>query len=263
MILSRKTIVVGLVSVLTLFSIYILRLSSNPVIQKSHALGITGALLMIQTEVFYTWRKNKLINFGSPRRWLQAHIATGLVGPALILWHANWSFPGFAGLVTYLTLAVTVSGIFGRYIYRLVPRTAQGNEESAEELEDELARLAEKLRTALADRPEMLAEVSTLETIAPRGKGFTALWDAAMDYYRSRRRLRRKLAEIGVRGGAAHRSLEAVAFQRLALERKRVALSTSKNLLSNWRRLHKPLTLTLFYAIGVHVITILYYGRSY
>lgn len=263
MVLSRKTIVVGLVSVFTLFSIYLLRFTSNQVIQRDHALGITGALLMIQTEVFYTWRKNKLIKFGSPKRWLQAHIITGLLGPTLILWHANWNFSGFAGLVTYLTLAVTLSGMFGRYIYRLIPRTARGDEESAEELGDELFRLAEQLRLALADRPEILAEITALETIAPRGKGITALWDAAIDYYRSRARLRRKLAEIGARNTPAHRHLEEIAFNRLALERKRVALSTSKNLLSNWRKLHKPLTLTLFYAIGVHIMAILYYGRSY
>lgn len=263
MVLSRKTIVVGLVSILCLYSIYVVRLSANQVVQKSHALGITAALLMIQTEVFYTWRKNKLVTFGSPKRWLQAHIATGLVGPALILWHADWSFSGFAGLVTYLALAVTVSGIFGRYIYRLIPRTAQGDEESAEKLENQLGILAEEMRSALGDRPEMLAEITALQTISPRGKGIPALWDAAIDYYRTRARLRRKLSEIGARSTPAHRHLEEVAFQRLALERKRVALSTSKNLLSNWRRLHKPLTLTLFYAIGVHVVTILYYGKSF
>jgi hypothetical protein len=92
-----------------------------------HGLGILGFILMLMTETLYSLRKrSRRAHWGRMSSWLRFHIFTGLVGPYLVLLHTSWKFNGLAGIVTALMIAVVLSGIFGRYIYTAVPRTADG-----------------------------------------------------------------------------------------------------------------------------------------
>jgi hypothetical protein len=94
-----------------------------------HAIGILGFLLMILTEVLYSLRKrSRSVRWGRMSDWLQFHIFTGLVGPFMVLLHTSWKFFGLAGMVTWLTVIVVLSGFTGRYIYTQIPRTADGIE---------------------------------------------------------------------------------------------------------------------------------------
>ncbi len=67
---------------------------------------------------------------GGGGRWLTAHIGLSLGGLIGILIHAGFPFQfpyrkiaifGYAGLATWLLLLTTVSGVFGRYLYRHLP----------------------------------------------------------------------------------------------------------------------------------------------
>ncbi len=94
-----------------------------------HSLGILGFVLMMLTEVLYSLRKrSRFTTWGKMSSWLQFHIFTGLVGPFMIFLHTSWKFNGLAGVVTLMTLIVTLSGIIGRYIYTRIPRTVDGIE---------------------------------------------------------------------------------------------------------------------------------------
>ena len=90
-----------------------------------HGLGIAGFLLMLFAETGYTWRKNvHREGYGPLRRWLQAHVFTGLVGPYLVLLHTAFEFRGLAGVTALLVLVVVASGIVGRFAYTAVPKIA-------------------------------------------------------------------------------------------------------------------------------------------
>lgn len=245
-----------------LVSILALRFSYSPPDLRDHAFGIIGAALMLQTELTYTWRKREFIRAGSRKRWLQVHIFTGLLGPALILWHAGFTLYGFAGAVTYLTILVMLSGVFGRYIYRSIPRTLLGEERTLEDIVEEQKNLEADLRLLLADKPRALNEIFNLEILTARGSGFGALVRAAIDYYRARYRIHRYVADLSGRQFAAYKQLEETALKRLSLERRVIVLENSRRILANWRGIHQPLTLTLFYAIGLHILTAIYYGRG-
>jgi len=94
-----------------------------------HSLGILGFILMIMTETLYSLRKrSRFTAWGKMSDWLQFHIFTGLVGPFMVFLHTSWKFNGLAGVVTLMTLVVVLSGFVGRYIYTLIPRTAEGIE---------------------------------------------------------------------------------------------------------------------------------------
>ncbi len=67
---------------------------------------------------------------GGGGRWLTAHIGLSLGGLIGILIHAGFPFTfpyrsltifGYAGLATWLLIFTTLSGVFGRYLYRHLP----------------------------------------------------------------------------------------------------------------------------------------------
>jgi hypothetical protein len=94
-----------------------------------HLLGIIGFILMLMTEVLYSFRKrSRKARWGSMATWLQFHIFTGLVGPYMVLLHASWKFNGIAGATTLLTIIIVLSGFVGRYIYTRIPRNLEGVE---------------------------------------------------------------------------------------------------------------------------------------
>ncbi len=94
------------------------------------AMGVSGFILMLMTEVLYSVRKRmqRAAGWGSLQSWLRFHIFTGIVGPYLVLLHTGWRFGGLAGFVALMTGVVVVSGFFGRYLYNRVPRSGSGAE---------------------------------------------------------------------------------------------------------------------------------------
>lgn len=67
---------------------------------------------------------------GGGGRWLTAHIGLSLGGLIGILIHAGFPFAfpyrnltifGYAGIATWLLILTTISGVFGRYLYRHLP----------------------------------------------------------------------------------------------------------------------------------------------
>ena len=90
-----------------------------------HGLGIAGFLLMLFAETAYTWRKRVDREGRGPlRRWMQAHVFAGLVGPYLVLLHTAFEFRGLAGVTALLVAVVVASGIVGRFAFTSVPKTA-------------------------------------------------------------------------------------------------------------------------------------------
>ena len=72
---------------------------------------------------------------GSLQRWLDVHIVAGLSVPLVGALHAGWRFHGLIGLGYLAMLAVSLSGIVGRYLYIHIPRGRSGLEMSLDEIE--------------------------------------------------------------------------------------------------------------------------------
>jgi hypothetical protein len=105
-----------------------------------HSIGILGFILMLMTEILYSLRKrSRSTRWGRISTWLRFHIFTGLVGPYMVLLHSSWKFNGLAGITMLLTVVIVLSGFIGRYVYTAIPRTADGIEMEASELEAQIA----------------------------------------------------------------------------------------------------------------------------
>jgi len=151
-----------------------------------HMVGVFGFVLMLMTELLYSMRKrSRTARWGKMSDWLEFHIYTGLVGPFMVLLHSSWKFNGLAGVVMLMTLVIVVSGFVGRYIYTAVPRSAEGVEVQASELEQairamdaEVQRMegeqgeGERMETLKKEREKLQQQAGTLA----RTRQMLAIW---------------------------------------------------------------------------------------
>jgi hypothetical protein len=147
MLQKSRELILSLVAIvfitITYLSVtFILQASPDPGSFFGHALGIIGFLLMVMTEILYTLRKRShSARWGKMSDWLEFHIFTGLVGPFMVVLHASWRFNGLAGVLTWMTVVIVISGFVGRYIYTAVPRTSSGVEMTLDDLESQVAQV--------------------------------------------------------------------------------------------------------------------------
>ena len=108
-------------------------LDLSPADGLGYALGITGLAMMVVL-LGYSLRKRMrgLRNSGLMRNWFEAHLILGLVGPTIILYHANFGL-GSANATISLAcvLAVSGSGVGGRFLYGRMHRSMAGERRSA------------------------------------------------------------------------------------------------------------------------------------
>src|SRR5262249_30513094 len=82
-------------------------------------LGIGGSGLMLVL-LLYPLRKRirSLRAIGTVTFWFRAHMILGVIGPVLILWHANFRLGSINCSVALVTMLVVAgSGVIGRYLY--------------------------------------------------------------------------------------------------------------------------------------------------
>jgi hypothetical protein len=237
-----------------------------------HSLGILGFVLMLFTETLYSWRKrSRSARWGSMASWLQFHIFTGLVGPYMVLLHASWKFNGLAGLVMLLTVIIVASGFMGRYIYTAVPRSADGVEIEAGELQRQVRAADVELQRWLEARPQELQALSQRLAVtagpspqpSPEGRGGAGAgvifgrvfqeWGLRWAWWNARRRL---AAPVRQQAG----QLEKLLRRQRTLRRQMVSLAMARHLLGLWHAIHIPVGMALFTAAFVHIVAAIYYA---
>jgi len=101
-----------------------------------YLLGIIGGSLML-SQLLYPMRKNFrwMRNMGKIAVWFKYHMAIGLIGPLLILYHANFGLGSINSNVALGAMALVVwSGLVGRYIYTKINQRFHGRIATLEEL---------------------------------------------------------------------------------------------------------------------------------
>jgi len=109
--------------------------------------GIVAGALFVSNLLYLARRHcQRLSNWGTLRRWLDWHVLSGLLGSALVPVHAAFEMRSYLGQTCVWSLIVVViTGLVGRYLVTLVPRSAAGPE-----LEADLDTLFTRLRGARA-----------------------------------------------------------------------------------------------------------------
>jgi hypothetical protein len=222
-----------------------------------HSLGGVGFLLMLSTETMYSLRKRwPGFAHGRMSTWLQVHIFTGIVGPYLVLLHSAGRFQGVAGVLTVLTLIIVASGFVGRYIYTAVPRTLDGAEVSARELEDRISSADRELQELGLAAGEGLAELAN----AAPPRGWTVVLARPWLRWQHRQRVRRALRPLRRENRAQSARLEQLLEERHQVQMQIASLATTRRMLAVWHVVHLPLGGMLFTLAFIHIGGALYYA---
>jgi hypothetical protein len=212
-----------------------------------YALGIVGTAMMALLLV-YSLRKRLAFmrSWGRVPRWLDAHMAMGLLGPTAILFHANFKLGSLNSTVTLCcVIVVATSGVVGRMIYPKVHRGLSGRRADVRELREAAQAQRGALGSSLAGRPELARELSALEELAlGGGRGAFASWRRSV-------LLRRRAAHLEKRNRGA------AALRRYTDALRRIAEFRSyERLFGLWHAFHLPFCIMLFAAAVVHVIAV-------
>lgn len=237
-----------------------------------YALGVAGGSAMLLLLVYPLRKRLRLLAFiGTTKRWFQAHMALGIVGPLLILFHSNFSLGATnSNVALACMLVVSGSGLFGRYFYARIHHGLHGRRANLAELK----LYAEKLRWVTANvdfLPGLVERIDGEEQALIERCGRTWLllrpMLGAVQAASARRRLRRFIRaslrdSAGAGGGAAERQrrLHGAAVRyvddRLGAIRRVVEFDAFERLFSLWHALHMPLFLMLLVAGIVHVAAV-------
>lgn len=127
-------------------------------------LGIIGGTLMLLLLLYPLRKRVKLFRrIGSTKQWFLAHVILGLIGPLLVLYHANFQLGSFNSRVAlYCMLLVAGSGIIGRHFYARIHRGLDGHKATMKELQKELAESVDQSRGLAKIVPRVVGRLHEL-----------------------------------------------------------------------------------------------------
>ncbi len=237
-------------------------------------LGITGGSLMLFLLLYPAGKKSTILRqLGVVKHWFRIHMIFGLVGPLLILYHCNFSVDAINSTIAlYSMIAVTVSGIIGRYFYTRIHRGLYGKRANIEELRAEITDSLENSRGLAAILPNFINELHRTSAKLT-GEQFTGsismrhCMSWTFKYYFVRVRLylliKEELRERTANSEALHsnaknlrKTANAYAAQQVGMMRQVAQLAFYERLFSLWHVFHMPLFLLLVVSALVHVLAV-------
>jgi hypothetical protein len=237
-------------------------------------LGIIGGSLMLILLIYSARKRFMWLHWmGGIPAWFQFHMVLGVVGPILILFHANFRLGATnSNVALFSMLLVAGSGVIGRYIYTRLHANLDGHEDTLEQLKAVGERLR-KQSTSIAVLPGLVEEFDRVEQhlIVPPEAAFGRvlhLFTGAIRIARARYLVREKIRQAvrNARSGdsplIAHHAerigelARCYAYRRLEARRRMSEYQLYARLFSFWHVLHVPLFFMLLIAGIVHVVAI-------
>jgi hypothetical protein len=239
-------------------------------------LGILGvamflAIFLYPLRKYWTWLGRQ----GSARHWLDFHVLLGLSAPFVIALHASFKFHGFAGIAFWIMLAVSLSGVVGRYLYSQIPRRVNAAELSRKELQELQEKMTQQLeqqnflQAANVRSALRLPSQQTVDKLPiPLALAYMLLLDLARPFRIARLRNgalqgAEHLTTLGGMLPTRHREMErsiAVAREEAALSKRILFLSRTEQVFHLWHVVHKPFSYTFAVLALVHIGVVLMMG---
>lgn len=237
-------------------------------------LGIAGTALMLVLVLYPLRKRWRLLNrLGRIASWFRLHMVLGILGPLLIVFHANFHLGSLNSRAALLTMLIVVtSGIIGRYLHAKVHRGLYGQHVGLKELADDLAVLKGEIGadigfdgSILADLENYLRQASApaLSLVLAMGRALAAGARARGVRRRTERQARALVDEAADRLGwrRSERRRRLAEFREhldlyLAAGVKAERLALFERLLSAWHVLHMPLFILLGLTVTIHVVAV-------
>jgi hypothetical protein len=239
-----------------------------------YALGITGGSMMLLLLLYSARKRLRWLRWmGSIAGWFDVHMALGVIGPVLVLFHSNFKLGATnSNVALFSMLTVAGSGVVGRYIYTRLHANLEGHAYSLEQLKAAGVRMASQ-SSSVEFLPGLLQTLEIIEKRwieAPRNPVWrlphllTGALRTAIARWRMRVAIRRAVEQAQRSGSAliaAHSQrlaqvVELYARRRLDAGRRITEYQLYSKLFSLWHVLHIPLFFMLLIAGIVHVVAI-------
>ena len=214
-------------------------------------LGIVGSSLILIGVIMYMVRKRfrSLARFGALKYWLEFHIFLCTLGPIMVLFHTAFKFGGIVSISFWSMVAVVVSGIIGRFIYKQIPRTIQGNELEWKEMEEQFQVKLYELNAIL---PAERSLSISIERPDMNRSGVTAYWEQWRKDQARFSEFGRSLQSTTIDKESV-RSAQSLFKHLLSLKRQMSFLSLMQRLFKYWHVAHLPFALIMLIIMLVHV----------
>jgi hypothetical protein len=238
--------------------------SSGYVGQSTGLLTFAGFLFMWLFPLRKKFRKAEYL--GPVPKWLDIHIAVGLILPLTGAIHAGFQMGGVIGLGYLAMLIVCASGVVGRYLYVRIPRGRTGIElglgEVAAQQRALLGEIAEATGLPLPDVQDILKV-----DVSPIRKGIMAAFAQMvrddMARHRAVRRLRHQLRVSGATNEAGLRQVSTLARREMSLSQQARLLDVTQGIFRYWHAAHRPFAITAFIAVTIHVVVVIAVGSTW
>ena len=229
--------------------------------------GVAGASMMALL-LLYPVRKALAQRraLGSVAAWFHLHIAFGIAGPVLVLYHCNFGHGApDANVALWTMLSVVASGIVGQFIYASVSATFYANKQAAREQLEAIGVALLRLDAAHPTRQKIITDLASFDAalLTPR-RGIFASIGARLRMERRRSALARAIdGHISTCAGqlamsdAEQRQVRGIvgrhfgAYMRIA--RHAASRSLREQVWARWRLFHMPAFLLMVVATVLHV----------
>ena len=246
---------------------------SGPIGLKLGFLGL-GMFLVI---FLYPLRKKWpwLGRQGLARHWLDFHVLLGISAPFVIAFHSSFKFRGFAGMAFWIMLAVSLSGVIGRYLYSQIPRRVNAAEISIKELQEIEERLAQQLaRQELLPQADLrtLLRLPSREQVERLPMLAALVYMMALDVIRTFRiaALRRNALDVGqkvttlagfmpTRYADLERAI-AMAREEAGTAKRVLFLSRTQQVFHLWHVIHRPFSYSFAVLALIHIVVVIMMG---
>jgi len=224
-----------------------------------HGLGIVGTGLILLNMTFMLRRRIPAFRrFGPLRVWMDMHVVTGLLGPLLVLFHTAFLPQTTVAIIASIALIVLVlTGIIGRFIYAMIPRTVAGAESGPAELQARLDEARANIATKVPPEDPLWGELDKLgvdPSVPKTTLGSLLLLPRALTSSLWVRLRLRGLAK-------AHPGVDLDDLRYVVIVRRRLrTLELYRRLLTWWRGLHRVAALVMVVTMVIHVVIMLYLG---
>ena len=233
-----------------------------------YALGIIGGSLMLFLLLYPLSKKSPLLVRLIPMRyWFGIHMAFGIIGPVMVLFHANFHIGSLNSTVALVSmLLVAGSGLIGRYIYTRIHHGLYGRQITFEELKQEadskyselalIYEMDEKL-----NRRRSLMEERALQKYRGISISLLHALSLAIESRLLKHRARRVLKAANARNQInidRNKSKVIVKFldRYTTALRNIVAFRIYERLFSLWHILHLPLFFMMIITAVIHIFAV-------
>jgi hypothetical protein len=237
-------------------------------------LGIVGGSMMLVLLLYPLRKRIKVLRFlGDTSHWFRIHMILGVLGPLLVLYHANFQLGSFNSKVAmYCMLLVAGSGVIGRELYARIHRGLYGCKTNLGELRSDLASSIEKSRGLATLLPNLIEKLDTASKMI-QGDSLTGtlsvreslvwvfrkyvVWVSLWMTARSELKARAAESEAIARDYRRLRRASTLYIGNFVRLTGRVAQFTlCERMFSAWHVLHLPLFFMMVISALIHVLAV-------